>query len=436
MIAEWLNLKIINYSTFTILKKSTVVSTTIAEWLNVLQLSGDGAKLWLEEYGIEDVIDLKELNEEEKNNLMQAAKDNGGYSDSKRILYALKAREKAASKNGRRRAPSVEWIQCMQCKKWHVIPTSIDPDLLPKQWYCSMNTWDLTLNTCDSSSSFSSSSSSTSSSTNSKNSKRCNWCGKTFKNTAGLGGHKKYCGPSPASMLAFKKNQKKEINDSEEYNQEEYQHKTKKQKLLQEKDAAIGTRLRMYWPAEKTWYRGLVVQFDEDSQGKLHKVLYEDGEALWHDLQVMKWNRIVSNPNGIDQPAARVEFPNIPKVSKVHALMRAAKGCKVVMNDSGGAEEGMYSISPSHISQIQKALEKKSSISQRRMDAAKRNMRIVNGSINTHQVEEWMCVNCENVNGIDYTHCGICRKERKKQEAVIEIVKSIQSIRNQAVQKK
>ena len=390
MIAEWLNLKIINYSTFTILKKSTVVSTTIAEWLNVLQLSGDGAKLWLEEYGIEDVIDLKELNEEEKNNLMQAAKDNGGYSDSKRILYALKAREKAASKNGRRRAPSVEWIQCMQCKKWHVIPTSIDPDLLPKQWYCSMNTWDLTLNTCDSSSSFSSSS----------------------------------------------KNKKKEINDSEEYNQEEYQHKTKKQKLLQEKDAAIGTRLRMYWPAEKTWYRGLVVQFDEDSQGKLHKVLYEDGEALWHDLQVMKWNRIVSNPNGIDQPAARVEFPNIPKVLKVHALMRAAKGCKVVMNDLGGAEEGMYSISPSHISQIQKALEKKSSISQRRMDAAKRNMRIVNGSINTHQVEEWMCVNCENVNGIDYTHCGICRKERKKQEAVIEIVKSIQSIRNQAVQKK
>lgn len=57
----------------------------------------------------------------------------------------------------------------------------------------------------------------------------------------------------------------------------------------------------------------------------------------------------------------------------------------------------------------------------------------VNGSINTHQVEEWMCVNCENVNGIDYTHCGICRKERKKQKAVIEIVKSIQSIRNQAV---
>jgi hypothetical protein len=66
-------------------------TTAIEEWLNVLQLSGDGAKMWLEEFGIEVVVDLNELEEEEINNLIQAAKDNGGERDGRRVTMALEA---------------------------------------------------------------------------------------------------------------------------------------------------------------------------------------------------------------------------------------------------------------------------------------------------------------------------------------------------------
>jgi hypothetical protein len=82
--------------------------TTIEEWLNVLQLSGDGAKLWLKEYGIEDVIDLKELEQEDKNNLIQAAKENGGDRDGKRIDMALKAREEAAAEEKFQKSKKLE----------------------------------------------------------------------------------------------------------------------------------------------------------------------------------------------------------------------------------------------------------------------------------------------------------------------------------------
>jgi len=41
-----------------------------------------------------------------------------------------------------------EWVQCEKCEKWRRLPPQISADDLPDVWYCSMNTWDTTTNTC------------------------------------------------------------------------------------------------------------------------------------------------------------------------------------------------------------------------------------------------------------------------------------------------
>ena len=64
-------------------------TTTIKEWLDVLQLTGGAVDTWLEDYGLEDVSDLNDLEEDDKNNLILAAKDSGGERDEKRVTAAL-----------------------------------------------------------------------------------------------------------------------------------------------------------------------------------------------------------------------------------------------------------------------------------------------------------------------------------------------------------
>jgi hypothetical protein len=34
------------------------------------------------------------------------------------------------------------WVQCDSCKKWRILPSSVDTSELPKHWYCEMNTFD------------------------------------------------------------------------------------------------------------------------------------------------------------------------------------------------------------------------------------------------------------------------------------------------------
>ncbi|EEA04954.1 CW-type Zinc Finger family protein [Cryptosporidium muris RN66] len=43
----------------------------------------------------------------------------------------------------------VNWAQCEICKKWRRLPLGMNPDTLPDEWVCSMNTWDLSYNSCE-----------------------------------------------------------------------------------------------------------------------------------------------------------------------------------------------------------------------------------------------------------------------------------------------
>ncbi|KAF7457289.1 CW-type Zinc Finger family protein [Cryptosporidium felis] len=43
----------------------------------------------------------------------------------------------------------VDWAQCELCKKWRKLPFGMNPNTLPEEWVCSMNTWDKYYNSCD-----------------------------------------------------------------------------------------------------------------------------------------------------------------------------------------------------------------------------------------------------------------------------------------------
>lgn len=41
-----------------------------------------------------------------------------------------------------------QWVQCDKCTKWRKVAAGIDPEDLPKVWYCTMNTWNLPYARC------------------------------------------------------------------------------------------------------------------------------------------------------------------------------------------------------------------------------------------------------------------------------------------------
>lgn len=43
----------------------------------------------------------------------------------------------------------VDWAQCEICKKWRRLPLGMNPNTLPEEWVCTMNTWDNAYNSCD-----------------------------------------------------------------------------------------------------------------------------------------------------------------------------------------------------------------------------------------------------------------------------------------------
>ena len=42
----------------------------------------------------------------------------------------------------------VKWIECTTCGKWRKVGLGIDVDLLPDNWRCNMNNWDLARANC------------------------------------------------------------------------------------------------------------------------------------------------------------------------------------------------------------------------------------------------------------------------------------------------
>ncbi|PWA34712.1 phospholipase-like protein [Artemisia annua] len=49
----------------------------------------------------------------------------------------------------------------------------------------------------------------------------------------------------------------------------------------------VGSRVRVWWPADKDYYEGVVDSFDHSK--KKHKILYDDGDEDFLDLRLRKW---------------------------------------------------------------------------------------------------------------------------------------------------
>ena len=63
--------------------------------------------------------------------------------DSKRKSAKLRLSHEGKSPRSEPGTPMVpeQWVQCDKCSKWRKVATGIDPEDLPKVWYCTMNTW-------------------------------------------------------------------------------------------------------------------------------------------------------------------------------------------------------------------------------------------------------------------------------------------------------
>ena len=47
---------------------------------------------------------------------------------------------------------------------------------------------------------------------------------------------------------------------------------------------AVGARIRVYWTVDRRWYGGVALEARAEAPVTLHRVLYDDGDELWHDL--------------------------------------------------------------------------------------------------------------------------------------------------------
>lgn len=54
-------------------------------------------------------------------------------------------------------------------------------------------------------------------------------------------------------------------------------------------ESLLGTRISVWWPAEKRFYGGEVLIFDY--RDCTHNVMYDDGDARWHSLSEFYWRR-------------------------------------------------------------------------------------------------------------------------------------------------
>lgn len=43
----------------------------------------------------------------------------------------------------------INWVQCNACEKWRALPSNVDPNSLPDEWFCKFNVWSPELATCD-----------------------------------------------------------------------------------------------------------------------------------------------------------------------------------------------------------------------------------------------------------------------------------------------
>jgi hypothetical protein len=67
---------------------------------------------------------------------------------------------------------------------------------------------------------------------------------------------------------------------------------------------AIGARIRVFWTQERRWFKGLVTANALEEGRRIHKIEYDDGEALWHSMTNEVW-LLLTGKEAVASAAAR-----------------------------------------------------------------------------------------------------------------------------------
>jgi hypothetical protein len=112
--------------------------------LEHLETSGTRAEKW------ERCMGYLLYREEKSNNKVNEKRDHESESsDTTKInsdSIIIKDENEIIEKD---ESPNMNWVQCDKCSKWRSVPLSIDIASLPEEWYCELNTWNSSHNSCD-----------------------------------------------------------------------------------------------------------------------------------------------------------------------------------------------------------------------------------------------------------------------------------------------
>ena len=115
-------------------------------------------------------------------------------------------------------------------------------------------------------------------------------------------------------------------------------------------------RVRVWWSGNRTWFHGVVVDFDEASW--LHYVKYDDGELKWHSMweEVFEWLSAADKERyskagtpraakasiapAPSAPAAAAKSSVRPKHAAAAPRARTAPGPRVGTGQAAGLELG------------------------------------------------------------------------------------------------
>lgn len=97
----------------------------------------------------------------------------------------------------------------------------------------------------------------------------------------------------------------------------------------------LGSRVRVYWPAEDAWFKGTLSKYSSDT--KKHYVRYDDGDSEWVDLTTEKYEIL---PGEAAAPKKKASTHKSKAKGGSKAASRKRPAAAVISSDSEGDEDG------------------------------------------------------------------------------------------------
>ncbi|XP_028782650.1 microtubule-associated protein futsch [Neltuma alba] len=112
--------------------------------------------------------------------------------------------------------------------------------------------------------------------------------------------------------------------------------------IIERGEALVGSRVKVYWPHDRAYYKGVIDSFDPSK--KKHKVMYDDGDEEILNLEKETWQLLKDEPgsnkeegSGRSSPDAS---PNTPPKKKGKASDSIQRSKVDSSSKSGGAKSG------------------------------------------------------------------------------------------------